>query len=125
MFLFFCSNGNPFVEKNPECDSVEDEHKHTCQQGEQHLKNYISNSFQIEWDMILLTVFLSILNQMEFHLIQNQKENSYHDHFPFNLKGNGNIVFSVCSYQIFKVILNSIQTDNSFQFFAKLSFCVS
>ena len=33
-------------------------------------KNYISISFQIEWDMIVVTVFLSILNQIEFHLVQ-------------------------------------------------------
>ena len=43
----------------------------------------------------MVTVFLSILNQMEFHLVQNRKENCPHDHIPFNLKGNGNIVFSV------------------------------
>ena len=36
-----------------------------------------------------------ILNQMEFHLAQNRKENCHHDHIPSNLKGNGNIVFSV------------------------------
>ena len=42
--------------------------------------------------MIVVTVFLSILNQMEFHLVQNRKENCNHDHIPFNLKGNGNIV---------------------------------
>ena len=35
------------------------------------------------------------LNQMEFHLVQNRMENCHHDHIPFNLKGNGNIVFSV------------------------------
>ena len=35
------------------------------------------------------------MNRMEFHLIQNQKQNCHHDHIPFNLKGNGNIVFSV------------------------------
>ena len=29
-----------------------------------------SISFQIEWDMILVTVFISSLNQMEFHLVQ-------------------------------------------------------
>ena len=39
--------------------------------------------------------FLSISNQMEFHLVQNRMENCHHDHIPFNLKGNGNIVFSV------------------------------
>ena len=59
-----------------------------------HWKNYISISFQIDWDMIVVTVFLSILNQMEIHLVQNRKENCHHDHIPFNVKGNGNIVFS-------------------------------
>ena len=39
-----------------------------------HWENYISISFHIEWDMIVVAVFLSILNQMEFHLVQNQKE---------------------------------------------------
>ena len=29
------------------------------------------------------------------HLVQNRKENFHHDHIPFNVKGNGNIVFSV------------------------------
>jgi len=58
-------------------------------------ENYISISFKIEWDMIVVTVFLSILNQMELHLVQNRKENCHHDHIPFNLKGNGNIVLSV------------------------------
>ena len=45
--------------------------------------------------MIVVTVFISILIQMEFHLVQNRKENCHHDHIPFNFKGNGNIVFSV------------------------------
>ena len=45
--------------------------------------------------MIVGTVFPSILNQMEFHLVQNQMENYPHDHIPFNVKGIGNIVFSV------------------------------
>ena len=35
------------------------------------------------------------LNQMEFHLVQNRKENCHYDRIPFNVKGNGNIVFSV------------------------------
>ena len=39
--------------------------------------------------------FFSILNQMQFHLVQNQKENCHHDLIPFNIKGNGNIVLSV------------------------------
>ena len=60
-----------------------------------HWENYASNSFHIEWDMIVVTVFLSILNQMEFHLVQDRKENCHHDHIPFNVKGIGSIVFSV------------------------------
>ena len=28
-------------------------------------ENYVSISFHIEWDMILVTIFLSILNQMD------------------------------------------------------------
>ena len=51
--------------------------------------------------MIVVTVFLSILNQMVFHLVQNRKENCNHDHIPFNVKGNGNIVFSV--WRIFQI----------------------
>ena len=60
-----------------------------------HRENYVYISFHIEWDMIVGTVFLSILNHMEFHLVQIRKENCRHDHIPFYLKGNGNIVFSV------------------------------
>jgi len=32
-----------------------------------------SISFHIEWDMIVVTVILSILNQMEIHLVRNRK----------------------------------------------------
>ena len=63
-----------------------------------HWENYISICFQIEWDMIMVTVFLSISNQMKFHLVKNWKQNCHHDHIPFNLKGNRNIVFSVQRY---------------------------
>ena len=38
------------------------------------------------------------MNQLEFHMVQNRKENCHHDHIPFNVKGNGNIVFSVQNY---------------------------
>ena len=31
------------------------------------------------------------------HFVQNRKENCHHDHIPFNVKGIGNIVFSVRS----------------------------
>ena len=47
--------------------------------------------------MIVVAVFNLILNQMEIHLVQNRKENNHHDHIPFNVKGNGNLIFSVCS----------------------------
>ena len=47
--------------------------------------------------MIVVTVLLSILNQMEFHFVQNRKGNCHYNHIPFNVKGNGNIVFSVAS----------------------------
>ena len=45
--------------------------------------------------MIVVTDFLSILNQMEFHLVENQNENCYHDYIPFNVRGDENKVFSV------------------------------
>ena len=46
--------------------------------------------------------FLSISNQMDFHLVQTRKENCHHDHIPINLKGNGNIIFSVKYLQLNK-----------------------
>ena len=55
----------------------------------------ISISFQMEWDMIVVAVFSSILNQMEFHLVQDRMENCHHDHIPFNVKGNGDTIFSL------------------------------
>ena len=56
-------------------------------------KNFISISSHIEWDMIVGAVFLSILNRMESHSVQNRKGNCHHDHIPFNLKVNRNIAF--------------------------------
>jgi len=35
-------------------------------------------AFHIEWDMIVVTVFLSISNQIEFHFVQNRRENCHH-----------------------------------------------
>ena len=42
--------------------------------------------------MIVVTVFLSILKQIEFNLVQNLEEKKlvYHDHIPFKMKGNVN-----------------------------------
>ena len=51
-----------------------------------------------------MTVFLSIFNQMDSYLVQNRKENCHHDHIPFNVKENGNIVFSVKLGLIFTAI---------------------
>ena len=67
-----------------------------------HWENYVSISFHIEWDVIVVTVFLWILNQMDFHLVQNRKETCHHDHIPLNLKGNENIVFSVKPMEVIK-----------------------
>ena len=61
--------------------------------------------------MITVTVFLSILNQMEFHLVENRKENCHRDHIPFNVKGIGNIVFLVYDVDSSEVI----NTINYFQ----------
>ena len=41
-------------------------------------------------NMIVVSVFLSISEEMEFHLVQYQKENCDHANIPFNFKGNGN-----------------------------------
>ena len=57
----------------------------------------------------MVTVFLSILNQMEIHLVQKRKEYCHHDHIPFNLKGNGNIVFSV--YSNYDVVLKLLEKE--------------
>ena len=39
--------------------------------------------------------FLFFNEPNEIHLVQNRKENCHHDHIPFDVKGNGNIVFSL------------------------------
>ena len=41
-------------------------------------------SYQIERNTILVTVFHSIMNQTNFRLVQNQKENCYSDRIPFS-----------------------------------------
>ena len=37
--------------------------------------------------MIVVTVFHSIFNQMQFNFVQNWKEIYHHNHIPFNFKG--------------------------------------
>ena len=49
-----------------------------------HVEKEICDSFHIERLMIVVTISLLIINQTEFILILNQKEN--YDHIPFNLK---------------------------------------
>ena len=45
-----------------------------------------NHSFQIEWNVIVVIVFLSILNQMELFLVQNREENCHDNHIPFERK---------------------------------------
>ena len=61
--------------------------------------------------MIVVTVFFTIFNQMEFHLVQNRKENCHHDHIPFNLKGNRIRVLSVYRNSILDVISSLFLVD--------------
>ena len=60
-----------------------------------HDEKYISISFRIECSRIVVTVFLSILNPMEFHLVFNQKENCLHDQILSNLKAIRNVCLRV------------------------------
>ena len=66
-----------------------------------HSEKSIYNSFQIEGNMIAVTILLSILNQMKFNLVQNQKENGHCDYFPVNL-GELEIEFYECAIGITK-----------------------
>ena len=43
----------------------------------------------------MVTVFFSIMNQMDFHLVHNRMESCSNDHMSSNLKENGILVFSV------------------------------
>ena len=69
-----------------------------------HWENCIFISFQFEWDMIVVTVFLPIFNQMELHFVQNREEYFHQDHILFNLKGNENTVFSVYTSSFWKLL---------------------
>ena len=48
---------------------------------------YISDYLQIEWNMIVVTIFLMLMNQTEFYLVHNQQENYHYDNIPFTSKG--------------------------------------
>ena len=67
--------------------------------------------------MIVVPVFFLILNRMEFLLVQSQKQNCSHDHIPLNLKGNGNIVFSVMVGRVKKMWMDK---KKSYTIFATL-----
>ena len=58
-----------------------------------HSEEYIFISFQIEWNIIVITVFFLILIQMEFHLVQMQKENYHYDHIPLHFKEYRNLSY--------------------------------
>ena len=44
---------------------------------------YVSNSFRIKWNMNAVTVFLVIMNQTDYRLVYNQKENCHDDHISW------------------------------------------
>ena len=69
-----------------------------------HKRKYFSVYFQIEWDMVVVTVFLSILNQMEFQLVQYQEENCHHDRIPVDLKGSRNLSIWVYTDMVLSVV---------------------
>ena len=58
------------------------------------------------------TVFLSIMNQMESHLIQNWKKNCHHYHIPFNLKGNRILLFCTGGKKRVKKTLGKMKLAN-------------
>ena len=57
----------------------------------------ISDSFRIEGNAIVVTVFLLILNQTEFRSVHNQEETRHYDHIPFNLKRIRNLFLYIYS----------------------------
>ena len=57
----------------------------TCEDMENNVDNIVP-VFRITLKFFL-TVFLLIMNQTEFRLVQNQKENCHYDRIPFSLKG--------------------------------------
>ena len=52
-----------------------------------HSDKSVSNSFQVERNTIVVIFFFSIMNQTDFRLVQNQKENCHYVRILFNLKG--------------------------------------
>ena len=63
----------------------------------------VYQKIRVEKQSAAIQMNLRILNQMDFHLVQNRKENYHHDHIPFNVKGIGSIVFSVHTHTRMKM----------------------
>ena len=59
--------------------------------------------------MIVVTIFLSNYNQMEFYLVQNRKKNCRHDHNSFNLEGIGNLCFRMLRENIFCLVIRAVK----------------
>ena len=62
------------------------------------------NSFQIERNKIVVTVFLLIKSQTNVLWVHNQKENGQYDRIPFNLKRIRNFMCQI-SYAIYRIFL--------------------
>ena len=68
--------------------------------------------FEVEWNLIELTVFISAMNQNKFWLVHNQKENCNYDHIPSCLKGISNLFFSVYTQKSkFWILSNQPHSD--------------
>ena len=77
-------------------------------------EEWIYDSLQIDRIMIVETVFLLIMNQTEFRLAYNQKENCHCDHNPFHLQGIINPFLSVCTIfytqrNLLEILLNQTE----------------
>ena len=62
-----------------------------------HWENYISISFHIEWYMIVVTVFLSTLNQMELHFCSKSKGKTVTTIISHSMWKEMEMQFSQCS----------------------------
>ena len=82
----------------------------TCHCAYVYSEKYISISFQIERNIIVMRVFLSILNSMEFHLVKNRESICHYDHISFNLNGNRNMFLWVhLTTRYFQQIFSSLE----------------
>ena len=52
-----------------------------------HSENFLSNSFQIKRNTIVVTALLLIMNQTEVCSVHNRKVSYHYGRIPFNLKG--------------------------------------